>query len=284
MSYQFETIKEGSNQVKYSEQSFWDFINYVKETPRSARSLQIGQYKSHTGSSSFTGTESFDEAFKLATKGWESGIKQLDPKDGIRVDSGMHFEPAIAGAVVNVAAYLNGQPDCMWEMVNDSEYNRPEVTFYIPFGFLGNIKVEQAMKYCQSIIHNLNKWQETHNVRIVGYCASTMMYKCDYMFNSIVIKDFNDRFVLNSIAFCFHPSFLRRIWFKFIETTEHITGGYGGTQHRSMAERVINKLREEGRETKETVLVMPDLDDWLARSTGGSFEGSQITNLKFKLP
>ena len=71
----------------------------------------------------------------------------------------------------------------------------------------------------------------------------------------VLIKDFDERFVINNIAFSFHPSFFRRIWFSVIEAEKFIYGGYGSqTSEKDIHTRLL-------KDTSESMMILPRLDD-----------------------
>lgn len=224
-----------------TEFTYWEFINYMKETEKMPRIIENKDRDGYNSSSKqsrkktiFTETESFEQALELAVNGWDAGLEQLPISDGVLSGSGVEFNQSVQGAVVNVPNYLQGLPDSMWEMSEKREYNLPEIEVYVPLTCNSNNAGSDMLKRCMEIIEYINKMQQTHQLKIIGVFDSVQSSGegrgVNRIINNIVIKDFNERFVLNNIAFAFHPSFFRRLDFRFSESTKyHEPYSYGYT-------------------------------------------------------
>lgn len=217
--------------------TYTEFIKFAKTTPR----VPGNSTSSERSSYSFTKTNSLEEAYSLAENGWDAGIKELAIEQGVLSSSGIEFSPNVHGAVVNVPNYIQGLPDSMWEMTERREYNLTELEIFICLCYTYEKSSDYALKYASNVINYVNEKQKTHNVKLTGYFAAQERNYVTW-FNNITIKDFDQRFVINNIAFAFHPSFFRRIWFRALETTDFIDNdGYGRPKsHDYCIEQITN--------------------------------------------
>lgn len=269
------TIKDNLS-LLHEEFTYFEFLEYVEkcEPSRTARiysrnsSQKIYDYDDNS-----KGTRTFADAIKLAREGWDTGIEQLQLTDGELTNVGIIASPNVTGSYVNMESYLTGEPLDMFELQDEREYNLPELTIYAHMDYAGGVNLKKAMRFCQSMIHVVNEMQSTHNVKLVvrnnDHQRETET-RCD-----VIVKDINERFVLNNVAFAFHPAFLRRLWFKYIESKECIAYGYGrAISHPKFVENI--KKDEKGNK----VLILPSLD---GLNTDGSFDMSHkdVVKLNF---
>jgi len=256
--------------------TYREFINYVDKTPRSERSKRQGSTSSNKKDTWSGDTGSLKSAIKLAREGWDSGMKQLDIEDGVLVDAGHKFNPHIQGALVNVPAYLEGQPDCMWELSEEREYNLEELDVVVPLCYSAYNSDKKIMSYCQSVVKLLNQKQTKHNVRVIIVTDNKGMENgLKRLVGRIVVKDFDERFVLNNVAFAFHTSFFRRLVFKWWETTDHLDSwGYGTVP----SQKETRGWYKENADGKYKTLFCPGLNDM---SEDASFTEDNCTKINF---
>lgn len=216
-------------QLHIKEFTYSSFIDYANETPRIVGADNRLCEDSVKGSFSFTGTQSYDEAMRLAKYGWETGIKELELEKELIADGQMDFCHEIAGSFVDVGRFLSGIPDCMVNFVDRVERDKPELTVYTMLTYSANKDQKDAQKYAKKILEILVKTNQTHSIKLVGIFCTKNIVKGENIdsIEMVTIKDFYQQFVLNNLAFSFHPSFFRRIWFRFAETTSYRTFGYG---------------------------------------------------------
>lgn len=259
-----------------TEHTYAEFLEHVSGTDRSERSKRDGRTSSTESGASFSGTDTFDEAMQLAIHGWDAGIEQMKLEEGVLTGVGVEYNPNVRGQRVNVPAYLNGAPNCMYEMTEKREYNLEPLTIYVPLMYNAGTTVQTSMRFCVSIAKIVNQYQATHNVKLVGvfYC-----WQDDYdgnILNKIVIKDFDERFVLNNVAFSFHTSFFRRLWFKWLETTDYCSWGYGRSNCFEDTRRAIEK--NELNDSNEKAMLLPTLGSLGVR---GEFNDDKIKFYNF---
>lgn len=266
-------ILKSDEKVKHIRFGYSEFVDFAENRKRSDRSMRTSQNSSRSVTNKenpWAGTNTFEEALNLARHGWDAGLLQLPLESGTLENTGIEIENAISGAMVNIGNYLMGQPDCMINFKETREFNLEELTIYVRLDYNCGTNYEQAMNFCYSISEIVNVFQSKYNVRIIGRFDT----KEDGI-NSIVdvvIKDFDQRFTMNNIAFSFHPAFFRRIWFSYIESEEFIAGGYGMT---SSSDKINNDLKKEG--VNGLTVITPHIES----TERGKFGIEKITKLNF---
>lgn len=229
------------------EESYLQYINKCKHVKR-----RSGTDSSLTGSRDFTGTDNIEEAFHLAENGWDYGIKELKIEGGVMVAGTTEFNSSMVGSVVNIPNYINGLPDDMFQIVDEREYDLPLVTVYVRLAYLARVTTSQALKHCGVLVNWFNQLQKDHNLRIIGIMDnmwenSKFGYIKTYTFQQILIKDFDQRFVINNIAFSFHPSFFRRLGFSRYEEIYGLDWGYGTDPGIDTIKNLIGSKLHRGR-------------------------------------
>jgi len=260
-------VIEDNSKIKITQGTYREFVDFSKNRKRSKKSLSSNHHSSRNGSKGFAGTSSFEEALELANKGWDAGIEQLELEDGLLVEgNGMEVKENVCGSLVNIGNYVQGLPNNMYEFSELREYNLEPLTFYVSlnYSFANNLK--KISKFTKSIINIINTYQAKHDIRIVGY------FDLDFGVRSVtevLIKDFGERFVINNIAYAFHSSFFRRLWFSVIEAEEFIYSGYG----RQTSETLVNqRVLKQIKKSNEKAIILPRLDDL----GSGIFDENQI--------
>jgi len=202
-----------------------EFVNYVSVTPRIE-----GNGKASEGcGSGFSGTESFEEALKFANEGWDEGIKKIKKLQNL-ASKGQAVEQVevmnVCGAYVDVATYLSGVPDCFvdYETVEATKF----IKLYFDMTANGNVELEQFLSYSNAIVSIIDKLEsEGYRVELNTYTAVSLYDKNTNVLTTIRVKNYSESVNINTIAFAFHPSFLRRLWFKWQETTKVWQSTYG---------------------------------------------------------
>lgn len=223
-------------------------INHIfKENERKNRLSSI------VGEERFTGTKSMDDALRLMREGWDSGAKKLTKS--LRLKN-LETQPKevkkaifdIVGFQASVPRYLQGVPT---SMVNKKTVKQKQKVITLIKSSTYN-----AMTSAQQIMEDSVKFLqivqaiEAKGVRVNIYCAfhTIVNGRSEQIFTKIKIKSANERLNLAKMAFpLMHPSFLRRIMFRAVETNPDVknTGWLGG--YGMPAEpKDTNKLLEKG--------------------------------------
>lgn len=264
-----KVIKEESK-LKVLQGSYLDFIDYAKNQPKSEKASRLGANDSRKGCFDFTATKSFDEAVELAERGWDAGIEQLDLSEGVLVSgNGMQVNENVCGSLVNIGNYVQGLPNNMYEFTELREFNLEPLTIYIPLTYSARNSSEKALKYTKALIEKINEYQTTNAVKLIGFFDS---YQADgyRLISEVLIKDTDERFVINNVAFAFHPSFFRRLYFAHIEAYENCdTSGYG--------RHIKIDISFEYIKSKETdFILLPNLNDLDSDFTNEQFNNQII--------
>ena len=180
---------------------------------------------SRTKSTSFTETESFEEAYEFAIKGWDLGLKEYEIEDGVLASGSTDLNPSLAGAFPHVQNHIIGRPESMYSLYDNREYNLPTLDIIVNIAFLGYIDGSDSLAFSKSMVSWINAKASTRNIRITGVIANTFSH--GKTVELITLKEFDEPLIINNIAFAFHPSFFRRFWFGVIEGRSYWSSGYG---------------------------------------------------------
>lgn len=253
------TITDTKN-LFHEEFEYAEFINYAEKSKPSKKSIDRNYYESKTGSFNFTQTKNIGESFKLAKYGWDAGLHQIELEDGILTGAGIEFKPNVVGSSVNMGQYLIGQPLDMYEMTEKREFNLDELTVYVNLAYSCYNDGDKALNFCKTMLAHINELQSKYNLRIIGFfdCRQNGIDQK----TSIIIKEIDERFTINNLAFSFHPSFFRRIWFKYLESKEFIASGYGRTTGRK---ETVDRIKKYHGIKK--ALIFPNLNDLTDEAT-----------------
>ena len=253
----------------------YDYSEFTDFAETSKKSTLHTNFQSRNGDKWFTGTQNFQEAINFARHGWDSGLHQLELENGTLANVGVEFEPTVAGAMVNIGAYLQGVPENMWAMRENREYLLEELTIVVPLAYSAYISEADALTFCKNIISLVNENQAKYNVKLVGTFSTTQSKngRAHKHIVDVVIKDFDVRFNINNVAFAYHPSFFRRLWFAHLENEDYCESGYGSPSTIEAVKATVTKNIGTGK-----ALLLPVLN----RDNQGSKDISkQIQKLNF---
>lgn len=241
-------------QEQYSYNKFIERFGRAKGCPRSIR---YDYNSSESRRFDFCGTYTMEEANKLAVEGWDTGVKQLELVHGVKIGPGTEFEPDVYGAVVNMGNYLQGLPDNMYRLSAKKDYNLPKLTIYLNGLYDCEVTTKDVLYHSEAVVKLVNELQSKFNVELI-MVMSTYQLRGVTLITNIVLKGFNDKLVLNNIAYSFHPSFARRHYFKYLETKPYLSGkGYG---HPLGNNTLLTKIREHSKLSNRAIL-LPEADD-----------------------
>lgn len=249
--------------------SYAQFIKYITYTEVKHEGSSSDESKDRT---SFTQTETIEEAINLANNGWNTGIEELELEKDLIVNGTMTTQNSLVGGYVDVGLFLSGNPECMIEFVDFTEREKPEITIYIYLTYNSATDSKDALKYAKECLNIINEKNVTHAVRVVGVFGSTHQGNNEDIVE-IVIKDFYDNLALNSLAFSLHPSFFRRFWFKHLETKDYWSVSYGYPLN---SENKIKSTIESLFDAKGEKIILPSLqyNGWRIRKDDISYYNS----------
>lgn len=209
------------------------------------------------GTQSFTQTESFEEAIDFAVNGWDLGLEQYKIQDGILTNGTTHLNPSLSGCMPHVQNYIMGFPQQMYDLYDEREYNLPTLDIIVPLSYAGIVEGSDALIFSKSLVAYINKKASTRNIRLTGVFASKQGKTDSFQF--ITLKDFDEAMVINNLAFAFHPSFFRRIWFSVMESKDYLNWGYGKS---ILGKEYLNIVKENIDSTKsDEVIYFKSLQD-----------------------
>lgn len=213
-----------STKVYHETFSYVEFLDYCMNTPRSSGAETVSEQVCNE-SNPWSGTQEWQQAVDYAYKGWDAGINKI--KEFIETSTLMvNVENNIIGHGVDVGRYLMGLPDNMVNFVDDTYRNKAPLTIYTKLDYNGDVNGSKAMKFSSKVVETIMLLNSTFNIELVG-CFFDINRNIDKNMVLVKIKGLDENFVLNNLAFAFHPAFFRRFWFKWIETKNFFHEGYG---------------------------------------------------------
>lgn len=189
-----------------------------------------------TGDKNFTGTNNLQEALRLLKEGWDSGAEKLteDLKVANLSTHKREVKKAvydIVGFQASVPRYLQGVPT---SMINKRNVQQKAKIITLIKSCSYSAKVGQDMIFADSVrFLRVVQTLESQGYRVNIYSAFHAECEDESIFVQTKIKSANERLNISKMAFALaHPSFLRRILLRYIETEENIknrnwTRGYG---------------------------------------------------------
>ncbi len=178
------------------------------------------------GSFSFTQTHSIEEAEDFAIHGWDLGLKQYKIEDGVLVNGKTELQTSVAGYFPHIQNHIVGYPQDMYQLYDSREYNLPTLDIVANLSYNAGVDSSKALEFGKSLVSYINLMASKRNIRLTGVFA-TNQKDGKKVVQVITLKDFDSALVINNIAFAFHPSFFRRLWFSILEGKEYWASGYG---------------------------------------------------------
>lgn len=186
------------------------------------------------------GTADFDEAVNLALHGWSDVRPQVDrltSQLNFQVREVIHtaFQPVydVQGAMVDVGAYLEGQPECMVDFlpVEQSRVGRV-VNVIVQIGVASQVTKDEILARgaaVAALVEALAIAQHSTEIWIESSIKPTQGNKKASYTVLARVKEASERFDLDAFSFALaHPSMLRRIIFSCRERESVSTREYFG--------------------------------------------------------
>ena len=202
--------------------SFREFVDYAQNRKVHAN---CRSERSRDARPSFTEIKDFKTAIEWANTGWDLGLKQFKIEDGVLSSGVTHLNPSLAGCMPHVQNFIMGFPEQMYNLYDEREYNLPTLDLVVPLNYAAWVNGSDALDFGKSVVGYINKMASTHNIKLTGiFC---LQFNGETKVQSIALKNYDEALVLNNIAYAFHPSFFRTIWFSYTEGKEYWSSGYG---------------------------------------------------------
>jgi hypothetical protein len=255
--------------------SFGEMLAYCNTNP------QFGM--SEHGTREFTMTDSFAEAYELARSGWhdvrpevQTMLDALTDRLAERLDMAHTTQYGVAGAIVDMGRYMQGDPECMMEFVTEPQARMGKVVrVFVDYGASGSFSAEFIRKrgiVLLALVDTLGRlgvscelWGETA-VRGGGKTHTTVTK----------LHDATEQMDIDTLMFALaHPSMLRRMAFCVREMSSVANaigakqgGGYGSTVHTKYAQVYGADVRMERLESYASKC-MTDPVEWVMQTITG---------------
>lgn len=191
---------------------------------------------SQTGTRKFTGTDSFDEAVKLARQGWHDGTEAIDRFQAriVKLMAGTIPVPenryAVRGQRLNVARYLAGMPNPYIKRVDSAmlrKVTRPRhVVIQYNITTSGAISADTILTRGAAMVVLINTL-ERRNVRCevnLAFCSQTGLNAGDKLEYTVRVKQASEHVSIDKLAFFLgHAASLRRLFFSLMEHEDDAT-------------------------------------------------------------
>lgn len=241
-----------NNEYDFFEQRFknrQDLIFYLKDakTSISFSSRELVSHKICDYHDEWTKTKSFEEALKLFEYGWyEDFDKFLVQKRQIDkyfpyVAKKKIYHNYVCGSVPNVVNAINNLPLSMRKIYDD---NNPQNIITINY----NCSYPWFTTQNQIFNNGLLTLSLIDFFDSLGYRVDLRFYEISktgnqILYIDIILKSSGEKINLQKFYFAFcNPSFLRRLIFRVIETTQGLSSGWTGEYGRCMPTDEIKKI------------------------------------------
>ena len=239
----------------------YSYASLVSEAMTRERHPNCSSKSSRSGDFSFSQTKSIEEAEEFAIRGWDLGLKEYVIEDGLLVSGSTELHASLAGSLPHVQNHIMGFPQEMYQLYDTREYNLPTLDIVVNLAYSASQYSKDALNFGKSLVSYINAMASKRNIRLTGVFASKQNNVDAYQF--ITLKDFDSALVINNIAFAFHPSFFRRLWFSILEGKEYFSWGYGSPiwKYKDVVEKEL-----KGSKSDETIYfkILNDISkyDW----------------------
>lgn len=221
--------KINSNGYKIYMEEYNSISEFVQTINSKPQNPEITSKQSEFGGYTFTGTNDYNEAENLLLHGWVEESEKLNEMLKLKVlkEKSVKNIYDVAGFQCSVPRYLQGIPT---NMINQKVITKKQKVITITKNISYSTYVrketieEESVKVLQ-LVNSLEKqgYRVILNVTMICKSKKGGIILC----NKVRIKNASERLNLSKISFpMVHPSYLRRILFKWIETFEYTTKSF----------------------------------------------------------
>lgn len=207
-----------------------EMVQWARETPRA-----WSQNSSHErGSRSWAGTETYEEAERLASEGWPEGIKEIHALSALVPSVAKATRRyGVAGSRPIVARALGGNPKCMVRRGRDTT-PKPTMTLVVGIGGTAGVSAKEMANFGAAITALVDRLESRKiRVQLLAHWGNRMSARtCSRWGLTWTVKNAEDALDLNAVAYSLgHASAMRRLGFAVMERTPKSVEsfGYGGT-------------------------------------------------------
>lgn len=266
--WDYRTYWKGENLVRrFTFDSLEDYLAYLEDAQ--VQDAFAGGAASELGSAEFTGTDSLQQAIELARYGWHEGFGKLVHLTET-VKRAMDYSPQVhstfhdyVGFAPDVKAYMEGSP---LSMINAPVVQKPHISVYMNTSIDGFVDEADVYRRGAAVLA-IAEVVEACGIMVDLHLFEMSFIDKDVMLAEFAVKARDERVNLAKLHFplC-HPSWIRRLNFRLIETMPNVTqawaGSYGIPAERRMMESVL--------ELAEGDVLVPTLDE-MKKSCQGTF-------------
>lgn len=205
-----------------------EFISYIKS---GKKTKDWEEEYSYDNNYAFSMTRTLEEAYELCQNGWDEGANKISNKinerKNIQVSTKKNFQRYIdvVGFQAIVPNYLNGIPK---QMMNSRLIVKKDkiINFYKNLTYNANVSTDQMIDEgvrCLELVKSLENQGYRVNIFALFSSLGESQKRTRKILNleTIKIKNSSERLNISKMAFLLaHPSFLRRISFKYTEISE----------------------------------------------------------------
>lgn len=185
--------------------------------------------------SDWSGAKTFTEAVALHEFGYAHAFEKLNLPDLYTPQAQMNTYNDVVGATPDIGAFLSGDPECMLRFEIERAPKKGKIHMVFSSVYHCGISCETAMNYGAAIIdicHSLKNYELKISTAwsVRGIQGSDK--KCNAEASiAVLVKDWHDPYIQNKILSFAHPSFLRRLIFKYQEIYPELWSyGYGSVK------------------------------------------------------
>ena len=228
----------------YNADSMADIIGTVRQRIADYADGENGwNASSMTGDARFTGTESLDHAMDLFDNGRAEGARQiLKGQADVAANGGLpdltpSFDWDIGGEFPDVGAFCAGVPE---HMANPAPFNNSVasvIRIAIPGSVPADVSADKIMRYGVALMSIVDGIQESGRSVALSWDLTCIPRDSprglEQIHTNIPLTTPGAPIDVSRLAFAFHPSMLRRIWFAAVEINPELSvlgGSYGGAQ------------------------------------------------------
>ncbi len=200
--------------------SLEQFLAYV-ESPSDMRTTRASHYSDHQyNGTRFMGTDTFDEAIKLARYGWDEGTKMIEEMSLALTDEiiktidvpEIRFD--VTGDELDIGRFVEGEPEDFMELVPVEIEQEPKVLkVVVAVGALANVEGRAMMRKGEAAVALIDALEKCGK-RIEVDVVSATSNRSSTSATIVRVKEANEPVNLATLAFALaHPSMLRRLFF-----------------------------------------------------------------------
>lgn len=261
----FERSRRGYLTVlHFSFSSLSEYLDYLEQAPV-ARAFEDAQV-SKQDYDEFTGSKSLEEAVRMCRYGYHERFEKFFALDDeIMRALDMSFDAIrpyndYVGFAPDVKAYLEGSP---LTMINKPNPPRKHVSVYMNTSYDSSATTGQIFHRGAAVLSAIKI------LEMLRYAVDLHVFEMSYCdmgdgtvevhFSEFALKEAGERVNVQKLFFplC-HPSWIRRLNFRLIETTPDISYQWAGTYGYPCSVRLVRKVLDLD---ERTCVLIPTFDD-----------------------